>query len=333
MRWVRNAIVALGFLLIAALGACAWLLLGETNLDRTEEDYRSRMHAIWSGPAPGAPDPQPVSLDFDSGVLRYLFLNELDSEVPYLVAFPVEGSAGAPALLLLPGGGYAFRSEKLDGLDIAAWLSEHGIAAFVLNYRVDPYRYPVPLRDAQRGMRWLRAHAAELGIDPRRVGVLGSSAGGHLAALLATENGAGDPGSADPVERQSSAPDVLVLSQAVISMQRHVHEGSRRRLLGSAPAPEQLLALSAENRVGASTPPTFIWTTQTDEMVDYQNSEIFAAALREHGVDHELHVFPEGPHGRGLSRAEKYAREWPEKCLAWLGRHGFTPAVRADRRW
>jgi acetyl esterase/lipase len=307
-------------------------LHGETNLDRTEADYRARMHPIWSGTAPGAADDESAPSDIDSLVLRFLFLNELESEVPYLVAYPVEQAFRAPALLVLPGGGYSFRSEKLDGLDIADWLAQRGIAAFVLNYRVDPYRHPVPLQDAQRAMRWLRAHAAELHIDPQRLGVLGSSAGGHLAALLATEAGAGDAESSDPVERESSRPDLLVLSQAVISMQQYVHEGSRRRLLGRSPAPELAQLLSAESRVHAGVPPTFIWTTRTDEMVDYRNSELFAQALRTHGVDHELHLFPEGPHGRGLSRIETYAREWPHLCLAWLIRKGFVPEARSQAR-
>jgi acetyl esterase/lipase len=266
-----------------------------------------------------------VPLDFDTGVLRYLFLNELDAELPYLVAFPVAGAERAPALLVLPGGGYAFRSEKLDGLDIAAWLAEHGIAAFVLNYRVDPYRYPVPLLDAQRAMRWLRAHAQEQGIDPLRLGVMGTSAGGHLAALLSTEDGSGDPASPDPIERLSSRPALAILVQAVVSLTEHVHTGSRLHLLGASPDPELLQRLSAERRVGPTTPPTFIWTSKTDEFVDYQNSELYVAALRAHGIDHEYRLFPEGHHGRGLARAERYTRAWPELCLEWLARHGFTP--------
>lgn len=325
MRYARKIAAGIAITLVAAIAVGLWLLLGETNLDRTTEDYRSRMHAIWSGAPPGEPDTESAPLDFDSGVLRYLFINELESEVPYLVAFPAADAARAPALLILPGGGYSFRSEKLDGLDLAGWFSERGIASFVLNYRVDPYRYPVPLQDAERAMRWLRAHADEQHIDPRRLGVLGSSAGGHLAALLATRDGAGDPASYDPVERQSSKPDVLILSQAVVSFRHHVHEGSRRRLLGNSPAPDLLDSLSTESRVTSSTPPTFVWTTKTDEMVDYRNSELFARALGAQGIDHELQLFPEGPHGRGLSRAEKYAKEWPHLCLAWLARHGFTP--------
>jgi len=314
---------------LALLGSAAavglWLLLGETNLDRSRGDYRSRMHGIWSGPPPGTPDSRPVPPDFDTSVLRYLFLNEFDAELPYLVAFPAAGAARAPAILLLPGGGYAFRSEKLDGLDVAAWLAERGIAAFVLNYRVDPYRYPVPLLDAQRAMRWLRAHAAEQHIDPSRVGVMGTSAGGHLAALLSTEDSRGTPDSPDPVERQSSRPDLAILIQAVVSLTDHVHEGSRLHLLGPSPRPELLLRLSAERRVGPTTPPTFIWTSQTDEFVDYRNSELYVAALRAHGVDHEYRLFPEGHHGRGLARAERYTRAWPELCLKWLSEHGFTP--------
>lgn len=313
---------SLAFAMALAVGF--WLLLGETNLDRQGSDYHSRMFAIWSGSAPGFADAEPSPLDLDSGLLRFLFINELESEVPYLVAFPAATRAPAPALLILPGGGYAFRSEKLDGLDLAEWFAARGIAAYVLNYRVDPYRYPVPLLDAQRALRWLRAHAAEQHVDPDRIGVLGSSAGGHLAALLATEPGAGDAASPDPIERESARPDLLILSQAVISMQHHVHAGSRRRLLGPSPSAEQLHALSAEQRVRPDMPPVFIWTTRTDEFVDFENSELFVQALRAQGVDHEYHLFPEGPHGRGLARIEKYARAWPELCLAWLGRHGFA---------
>ncbi len=299
------------------------LLLGETNLDRKQGDYRARMHAIWAGPAPGSPDPKRLSLDFDSGVASHLFVNELEGEVPYLVAFSVSGNERAPALLFLPGGGYSFRSEKLDGLDLAQWFSERGIASFVLNYRVDPYRYPVPLRDAQRAVRWLRAHAAEQHIDPDRVAVFGTSAGGHLAALLATEDGAGDPKSTDTVEQQSARPNLLILAQAVISLEQYVHEGSRRHLLGGSPPPELLRALSADQRVSASTPPTFIWTTRTDEFVDYRNSELFVQALRTAGVDHEYRLFPTGHHGRGLARVEG-SHDWPSLCLDWLRRHGFT---------
>ena len=319
----------IGASLLLGLGATIGLrlLLGETNLDRTRGDYRARMHAIWSGAAPGSPDPKRLSLDFDSGVLSHLFVNELDAELPYLVAFPVS-EGPAPALLFLPGGGYSFRSEKLDGLDLAQWFSERGIASFVLNYRVDPYRYPVPLRDAERAVRWLRAHAAEQRIDPERIAVFGTSAGGHLAALLATEDGAGDPNQSDPVERLSSKPNLLILAQAVISLERYVHEGSRRHLLGDSPAPELLHALSAEQRVSATTPPTFIWTTRTDEFVDYRNSELFEQALSAHAVDHEYQLFETGHHGRGLARLEG-SHDWPRWCLEWLGRHGFTEAKAA----
>jgi acetyl esterase/lipase len=318
-RILIGAVILLG--LAAAIGVR--LLLGETNLDRNQGDYRSRMHALWSGPAPGSPDPERLSLDFDSGVLRHLFVNELDGEVPYLVAYPAAAASRAPALLLLPGGGYAFRSEKLDGLDLAEWFSARGIASFVLNYRVDPYRYPVPLRDAQRAVRWLRAHAVEQHVDPDRIAVFGTSAGGHLAALLATEDGAGAPQEPDPVEHESSKPNLLILAQAVISLQQYVHEGSRRHLLGDSPPPGLLRALSADQRVSASAPPTFIWTTRTDEFVDYRNSELFVQALRAAGVDHEYQLFATGHHGRGLARLEG-SRDWPRLCLEWLRRHGFS---------
>jgi acetyl esterase/lipase len=317
------------FLLGAALAVSVRLLLRETNVDRDEQAYRARMQQIWAGPAPGSPDPDAVPTDLDSGLLRHFFRNELESQVPYLVRFPVRGAQRAPALLILPGGGYSFRSEKLDGLDLAEWFAERGIACFVLNYRVDPHRHPVPLLDAARALRWLRANALSEHIDPRRVAVLGTSAGGHLAALLATEAGAGDPASSDPVERESSKPDLLLMAQAVVSFEQFVHEGSRRRLLGNSPEPGLEQALSVDRRVGPGMPPTFIWTSKTDEFVDYRNSELFVRALQRHGIEHEYQLFPEGPHGRGLARVERYTREWPQRTLDWLRRHGFTPEAGA----
>ncbi len=325
MRRVWKLAGAAVSLLTIGLLVAIWLLLGETNVDRGEADYRARMQAIWSGAAPGSSDPDPVPTDLDSGLLRHFFRNELEAEVPYLVRHRVRGARQAPALLILPGGGYSFRSEKLDGLDPAEWFSARGIACYVLNYRVDPYRHPVPLQDAARALRWLRAHAEREQIDPRRVAVLGTSAGGHLAALLATEDGAGDPSSPDPVERESSKPDLLLMAQAVVSFEQFVHEGSRRRLLGNSPPEGLAQALSVDRRVGPGTPPTFIWTSKTDEFVDYRNSELFVQALRRHGIEHEYRLFPEGPHGRGLARVEQYTREWPELTLDWLRRHGFTP--------
>jgi dienelactone hydrolase len=297
------------------------LLLAETNLDRERADYRSRMHAIWSGSPPGMPDPKRLSLDFDSGVLRHLFINELDTELPYLVAHALPGSSVVVEDDLRIDDARERFDWVVEGRVLQATSTSH--ASFVLNYRVDPYRYPVPLLDAQRAVRWLRAHAQELGIDPDRLAVYGTSAGGHLAALLATEAGAAAPDDPDPVERQSSKPNLLILAQAVISLEQYVHEGSRRHLLGDSPRPELLHALSADQRVDASTPPTFLWTTRTDEFVDYRNSELFARALREHGIDHEYRLFATGHHGRGLARLEG-SREWPRLCLDWLAKHGFT---------
>src|SRR5688572_18562001 len=325
MRRVKKLAGAASLLIGTALVVAIWLLLGETNVDRDEPGYRTRMLSIWSGPPPGSPDPVGVPVDLDSGLLRHFFGNELESELPYLVRFPVPGAERAPALLILPGGGYCFRSEKLDGLDVAEWFAQRGIASYVLNYRVDPYRHPVPLLDAARAVRWLRANARLQHIDPGRVAVLGTSAGGHLAALLATADGAGAPASPDPVERESSRPDLLLMAQAVVSFEQFVHAGSRRRLLGSSPAPGLERQLSADRRVGPGTPPTFIWTSKTDEFVDYRNSELFVQALQRHGIEHEYQLIREGPHGRGLARVEPYTREWPQRTLDWLRRHGFTP--------
>lgn len=245
---------------------------------------------------------------------------QADHPPPQLVRFPAPGRPHAPAVLVLPGGGYV-QTSAYEGAPVARWLNSIGLAAFVLTYRVAPYRHPAPLMDAQRALRRIRAAADIDGIDPTRVGALGFSAGGHLAATLATwdEDLSRLPGE----EPAAVRPDALVLCYPVISFGPHRHDGSLRALLGEDPAPEQVAALSLELRVSPTTPPTFLWHTADDGAVPVENSLLFAAALRAHGVPFALHIFPYGPHGLGLADGLTAVGRWTELCADWFEQKGW----------
>jgi acetyl esterase/lipase len=250
-------------------------------------------------------------------------------DVPRLTPYFAEpaGATGA-AMVICPGGGYVSLAPH-EGRDYACWLNEQGITAFVLQYRLgnDGYRHPAMLQDAARAIRWVRSRAREWGLDPRRVGIMGSSAGGHLAATLLTHFDAGDPSAADPVERESSRPDLGVLCYPVITMGEQGHAGCRRSLLGDAPSPELVRLLSNELQVTSETPPTFLFHTVEDSGVPVQNSLLFATALAAHGVPFALHVYPRGAHGMGLGTRERdpAARHpWTTQGALWLQEQGFV---------
>ena len=248
--------------------------------------------------------------------------------VPTLTAFlPDPAIATGSAFVICPGGGYAHLSDH-EGAGYAQWLAEHGIAGLVLKYRLgdkDGYHHPAMMLDGLRGMRLARAKAAEWKIDPARIGIMGSSAGGHLAATILTHFDAGKPDDPDPVEQQSSRPDLGILCYAVITMGGDTHGGSRQNLLGPAPSPELIDELSNERQVKADTPPCFIWHTWEDHTVKVENSIAFAAALRAKGIPFELHIYEKGGHGMGLGKGNApggYHR-WTSDLLAWLGERGW----------
>jgi acetyl esterase/lipase len=243
--------------------------------------------------------------------------------LPRLTPYLVAGEAVRGAVVVCPGGGYRGRAAH-EGEPVARWLNVAGIHAFVLDYRVAPHKHPLPLLDAQRALRTVRARAREWRADPQRLGILGFSAGGHLAATAATRFDAGDPGAADPVERESSRPDAAVLCYPVVSFVEHRHTGSMQNLLGEDPPEDQRRLLSNELHVTAQTPPVFIWHTAEDAGVPVENSLLFAAALRRHKVPFALHVFPHGRHGLGLAAEQPLAETWTELCAAWLRSLGFA---------
>ncbi|MFD0712346.1 alpha/beta hydrolase [Paenibacillus sp. GCM10027626] len=240
---------------------------------------------------------------------------------PYLAA-----GGGPGAVIVCPGGGYGMRADH-EGEPIARWLNSIGIHAFVLRYRVAPYQYPCALLDVQRAVRYVRHHAGEWGIDQRKIGVLGFSAGGHLTSTAGTHYDRGDAEAADPIERQSSRPDLLMLCYPVITMkQPYTHQGSQHNLLGAEPDPAKVELLSNELQVTADTPPTFLWHTSDDEAVDVENSLQFASALRKNGVPFDLHVYEKGRHGLGLAEEDPHVASWTAVCALWLARYQFAAA-------
>ncbi len=244
-----------------------------------------------------------------------------EADVPTLTPYPAPtGTATGVGIVVCPGGGYGNLAVDHEGRQIADWLNGEGIAAFVLRYRHAPgYGHPYPLMDVRRALRTVRARAPEWGVDRNRIGVLGFSAGGHLTASAATQFEPGDEKATEPIERVSSRPDFAVLLYPVITMTGpHTHKGSRRNLLGKEPDPSLIEAMSAEKRVTAETPPTFLVHTGDDRGVPVENSVLFYSALREAGVPAEMHIYEHGPHGFGLGKSDPALSTWPGHCIEWL---------------
>ncbi|MGJ3191698.1 alpha/beta hydrolase [Paenarthrobacter sp. FR1] len=238
-----------------------------------------------------------------------------------LTVVPAVGRSvvAAPAVLVFPGGGYAKQADH-EAEPVAEWLASLGIHAFVLRYPVAPNRHPAPLAAAKEAMLWIREGAHGLSVDPERVGVLGFSAGGHLAATLSVQVATGDPA----LDTSGSVPDLSILCYPVISFVDSVHQGSVDNLAGAGAAGEVLHELSAELHVTAATPPAFLWHTADDESVPVSHSLAYAGALSRAGVSAELHVFPSGIHGIGLAAGTPGADKWTGLCAGWLRRLGWA---------
>lgn len=256
---------------------------------------------LWINGAPGALGDQP-------------------QDIPTLTRFdPAPGKANGASLLVLPGGGYQHLAPH-EGEGYARWFARHGITCHVLKYRLgsDGYRHPCMLQDAARALRMVRMFARQEGLDPARVGIIGSSAGGHLASTLLTHFDAGQPDHADPFERESSRPDFGILCYPVISGVSFPHQGSFKNLLGENAPAELVRSLSNELNVTKETPPTYIWHTADDGAVPVQNALLFADALQRAGVPFDLHVYEHGRHGLGLPVTNAEAPPWDVNCLFWL---------------
>jgi acetyl esterase/lipase len=249
-----------------------------------------------------------------------------DSDKPTLTIFlPFDKPVSRTGVVVCPGGGYGGLANNHEGRQVANWLNSLGMAAFVLKYRLGPrYHHPIELGDAQRAIRMVRAQAAQYGVAPDRIGIMGFSAGGHLASTAGTHFDAGDPAAVDPIEHASSRPDFLVLGYPVISFTTiYTHKGSLKNLLGEHPDPKLVENLSNELQVTPRTPPTFLFHTNEDKGVPAENSVLFYLALRKAGVPAEMHIFEHGPHGVGLALADPALAMWPTLLANWFRERGL----------
>ena len=298
MKYVQRTLC-----LPAVVAACAGLILWPLVAGA-----ESKTELLWPAGAPGAK-------------------GDADDDKPTLtVSLPPAEKASGAAVVVCPGGGYGGLAISYEGFDVARWLNEHGIAAFVLKYRHrgTGYGHPAPLDDAQRAIRTVRVRAAEFNVDPARIGILGFSAGGHLASSAGTHFDAGQREASDPIERASSRPDFLILCYPVISFTSpSTHQGSKKNLLGENPDPTLVEKFSNELQVTPQTPPTFLWHTNADTGVPPENSVLFYLALRKAKVPAELHIFEKGRHGLGLAQEVPAVNSWPDRCIDWMRVRGL----------
>jgi acetyl esterase/lipase len=262
---------------------------------------------LWSGKAPGA-------------------LGTDTTDIPAMMVFlPRNVAPNTPAIIICPGGSYQRLASNHEGRQVANYLNSMGIAAFVLRYRLGPkYQHPIELGDVQRAIRLVRSQASAWHLDPARIGIMGFSAGGHLAMSASTHFDNGSANAADPIDRTPSRPDIAILGYPVISMtEPWTHAGSRTALLGANPDPQVAASLSGEKAVTKDTPPTFIFQTNEDVTVPAENAIHYFLALRRAGVPAEMHVFERGAHGLGLANADPALSEWSKLLANWLRVHGI----------
>ena len=265
---------------------------------------------LWPGGAPGA-------------------LGTADKDKPRVIVYhAARGEAPRPAIIICPGGGYGHLAMGHEGHAIAKWANSLGITGVILEYRHrgKGYGHPAPLTDAQRAIRYTRSRAKAWKLDANKIGILGFSAGGHLASSASVHFDSGHPEAKDPVEQQACRPDFSVLCYPVIAFdQPFTHRGSQRNLLGKEPDPALVREMSSERQVTGKTPPAFLFHTTADGAVPVQNSLVYYSALNKHKVPCELHVFEKGRHGIGLAKGHA-AERWPELCHRWLLDRGVLAA-------
>jgi acetyl esterase/lipase len=264
--------------------------------------------ALWSGTAP-----------VGDGKLE-------DCNLELEVFLPPADKANGVAIVLCPGGGYIRHVTDREGYPIAQWLSEHGIATIILEYRLPKLRHQVPLLDAHRAIRLTRANAAAWKINPQRIGILGFSAGGHVASTAATHFNSGNADSPDPIERFSCRPDFAWLVYPVVTMGRYTNTGSRVELLGPDPKPELVRLYSNETQVTADTPPTFLAHAIDDKPVPPENSRQFVAAMKGRRVSVELLELPSGGHGLNGCKGPLW-EQWKAAALKWLAGQKLVAAA------
>ena len=287
---------------LVALLACSFL----ASSAQTAQVPSPQVLRLWQGAAPHS-------------------LGTADADTPTITVFLPAQNPTHTLIVVAPGGGYEQLASDHEGVQVAHWLNERGVAALVLKYRLGPvYHHPVELEDAQRAIRTARSRAADWGADPSHIGMWGFSAGGHLTATAGTHFDRGNASSDDVVERVSSRPDFLVLAYPVITMEAGItHAGSRLNLLGPSPEDATVALLSADQQVTDQTPPTFLFSTTDDNVVPVQNSVLFYSALVEHHVSAEMHIYNHGHHGVGLAVGNPVLSGWPDVLAHWLRENGW----------
>jgi acetyl esterase/lipase len=299
---MRGCLIALVFFLASNRGV---LMAAQTQPTTMPADTATVIR-LCEGDAPGTLGTEPA-------------------DIPTLTVYiPAKEKMNGAAVVVCPGGGYGMLAAH-ENRPIAEWLNSIGVTSFVLKYRLGPrYHHPVMMEDVNRAIRTVRARAKDWEIDPARIGIIGFSAGGHLASTAVTHFDWGKSDSTDPIERVSSRPDFGMLIYAVITMtDPYTHKGSRKNLLGEDPSPELIDLMSSEKQVTDETPPCFLVHTSTDKAVPLQNSLMFVDAMEKHHVPVELHVFDHGPHGIGLGGADPELSQWPGLCAMWMAHHGW----------
>ncbi len=295
------------------VAACSSLLVAPVAARAQQPSALPTPQVIEKVPAPAPLYPKAVPGALGQG----------PADIPLLYTFVPANRTSTASVLILPGGGYQHVALGHEGIQYAQWLNAQGITAFVLDYRVAPYRYPVEIADGAAAMRTIRSRAADMHLDPDRIGVWGSSAGGHLAATLATQCKLGS-GPTDVMAEADCQPNFVILSYPVIGMEQNVtHPGSRENLLGSSPDPALARQLSAQYAVTAATGPTFLFATTGDPVVPVANSEAFYMALKAAGVPAEMHLFDYSDHGCGLCGTIPELAGWPMLLRAWLIHRGL----------
>ncbi|MCH8827943.1 MAG: alpha/beta hydrolase [Planctomycetes bacterium] len=287
-----------------------------THAQAAEKNSAARPRLLlWSDGAPGAK-------------------GTADRDKPSITVYtPPAGKANGCAVVVCPGGGYGHLAVGHEGKDFGEWFNSFGVTAFVLRYRIAPhYRHPSPLLDVQRALRTVRSRAKQWNVDPQRIGVMGFSAGGHLASTAGTHFDRGRADAKDPIDRSSCRPDFLILAYPVVSFTtKYTHKGSRRNLLGNSPNRKLVESLSNELQVTKETPPTFLFHTSADRGVPAENSVLFYLALRKAGVPAEMHIYAKGRHGVGLAKSDPVLSSWSGRLRDWMQTRGLLkPAVKKN---
>lgn len=294
MTGLRTTLSCVAMALLPAATCAAADLTGPTEL-------------LWPAGAPGA-------------------VGQEAADKPSLTIYqPPADKANGTAVIVCPGGGYGHLATGHEGHDLGEWFKSLGVTAFILQYRIAPrYHHPAPISDAQRAIRLVRARAADWKLDPHRVGIMGFSAGGHLASTAGTHFDAGLPDAADPIDRASCRPDFLILCYPVISFTtEYTHVGSRHNLLGKDAEAKLVESFSNEKQVTPDTPPTFLFHTNEDSGVPPENSVLFYLALRKAKVPAEMHIYQRGRHGVGLAKQDPILSTWADRLADWLKGQGL----------